>query len=109
MKRPFETGDRVNVYGGPNPGWGVGGAWLGTVYDLAVKTNWGNGISVKSDYDGCGYVVHPKQCYRLVKKPKRRVWVNPKVFIPGHAPIEQCLCLSENDWPEFIEVKKKGQ
>ena len=61
-------------------------------------------------------VAHPKQCRLLVKKERRRVWVNGNSCLPGDP--KQVATGSEyidmhgvkslkTDCVEFIEVKKK--
>lgn len=50
------------------------------------------------------FYVHPKQCRRLVKKERRRVWIHPSCIgkvggIYDSPPSYDCL--------EFVEVKNK--
>ena len=65
-------------------------------------------MDVRSTYDDETYTVHPKQCRRLIKKPRRRVWVNVdchELFISDKAvpPLNR-------GWKEFIEARKpKGE
>jgi hypothetical protein len=55
------------------------------------------------------YYVHPKQLRKLIKKPRRRIWVNPKyaeaLVNYEFAEIE----ISRNhryEWIEMVEVKR---
>ncbi len=74
MKRPFEVGDRVRVYGRE---WGPG-AFNGITGPVTKISN--DGLLTVSTRDMI-YVCHPKQCRRLKPKPKvqakgaRKVWV----------------------------------
>lgn len=115
MKTPLKVGDRVRVYGKPGPD---GGCWEAVIAACRVVAPWGVGMDVRSTYDNELYTVHPKQCRRLIKKPRRRMRI--KISEEGgllcdmnnsenfrvlefirHSPDGCCL--------EFIEVKPKGE
>lgn len=114
MSRPLQVGDRVAVYGaifstkkkeyfGSAVDWRKGEV-VGTVQagDMIVfKDEWGE-----------DFTAHPKQCRRLVKKERRRVWVyqdrlgsiteQPTAYYRDQPPDD-----SPGHWVEFIEVRRK--
>lgn len=106
----FAIGDRVAVYGGipsgPDITWDLDGQ-RGTVVGLnsAYPSQM---LCVKFDRplpDGSTglWSFHPKQCRKLVKKPRRRVWVHFLKFgtrVYHDTPQEGAV--------EFVEVKKKN-
>lgn len=99
-KKPekLKVGDRVALY--------CGGRVVTNI--TAVFSSDG---TVRTDHSGAS-VVHPKQCRRLVKKPRRRVWVSVK-SAPGIWPevIFEDPTKSDHydaiEWTEFAEVKGK--
>jgi len=120
MKTPLKVGDRVRVYGSSQAGVNLNG-YPATVSNNLDKDGW---VLIKLDepvYTGKipnisdTFTVHPKQCRRLVKKPKLRIRVkmskenlmfdinnseNFRVFeFMRHNP-DNCL--------DFIEVKPKA-
>lgn len=59
-----------------------------------------------------GYVnsmAHPKQCRRLVKKPRRRVWaqLNSDGIYSNLGELLVNGCIQNGERIEFIEVRKK--
>jgi hypothetical protein len=65
----YRFGDRVVVYGRPNPGCGVG-PWAGTVVEPSPGPHPGDSISVRAEVNDREYDVHPKQCRKL--KPREK-------------------------------------
>lgn len=49
------------------------------------------------------YIVHPKQCRRLVKKERKRVWVS---FNPNGS-LHSTALYPCHGYTEFVEVRKK--
>jgi hypothetical protein len=117
MKNTFEVGEMVAVYG--------------SVRDLHTDIHYLRGdkakvlliigpneLIVKIDRDGWEYNVHPKQCRRLVKAERRRVWISERHIldlqkievIPTNinSTISSTKLLPDDI--EFIEVRKpKGK
>ena len=86
MKRPFEIGDRVRVYG-DWPNVPIHLAFTGEVIEAnkGQAAKYPGFIEVKVDgHPGLSIMVHPKQCRRLRPKPKpekkeaRRVWTTER-------------------------------
>jgi hypothetical protein len=98
----FTVGDRVAVY--------ISGQRMtGTVHE---ELEFGN-LKVRCDIGApFGYpIVHPKQCRKLKKKARRRVWIHPEGFkaIPTDGTYQVAATrvdYSCNRWIEFIEVRK---
>lgn len=99
----FKAGDQVVVYGRE---WGA--KMQG--FKAKVESINEDGMLFVNTKD-TAYYVHPKQCRRLVKKPRRRIWVN-------FYPTGTCVHLSKEEADkhagrsriecvEFIECKKK--
>lgn len=97
----FKVGDRVAVYGPERD--------VGTISEVN-----GRGF-VRMDPDDNNFDTnwfHPKQCRRLVKKERRRVWV---VFAEHISQRDMLIADPLHIWEpgerqravEFIEVKKK--
>jgi hypothetical protein len=101
------VGERVRVYGlvtrpDGNP--------MGCITDCGVFVFAGVDLpgelwKIKSPEDGCIYAAHPKQCRRLVRRERRRVYVKfyndgrvAEVAAAGHGP---------GDWIEFVEAHRK--
>lgn len=90
----FQVGDRVAVYYYQSNS-------KGAIQQISPY----GGILVLYDGDQVGSWAHPKQCRKLIKKPKKSVWI---------APIDitsQCAqpCIShepKEGWVEFVERKK---
>jgi hypothetical protein len=106
-RRPLEAGDRVRVYDND-------GGHRGTVQYWNGESVW-----VKFDSDDrpigdqmvvTGGLRHPKQCRRLVKRERRRVWValNKRNEIMSYMRIRPAA-----DWQpqyvcvEFVEVPRR--
>lgn len=95
----FKVGDRVAFY---NEGYRFKGKISGA--DL-------NKVCVDTD-GGKYYCVSPKQCRRLVKKERRRIWIPINSVPPNGSSRERCHINGfkpgdESLFIEFIEVKKK--
>lgn len=56
---------------------------------------------------GLEYLVHQKQCRRLVKKKRRTIWVNPKILEGIPDAVLDVERVSKDGYVEFREVKKK--
>lgn len=99
MKKPFVAGEKVAVYmdgATRKTGIVIGFSSHAKDKELHVEFNIGSGER---------FWAHPKQCRRLVKKERKRVWVqyrddgswsNFSIVEPVRA-----------GWVEFVEVKKK--
>lgn len=100
-KRPFEVGDRVAAYNCTK-------RYEGVVWSIDNR-RWPTTLVIETRDDVLSF--HPKQCRRLVRKERRRVWVNMdhwdyyKADNPAHAYLEEPQ--DTPGWVEFIEVKKK--
>jgi hypothetical protein len=98
----FKVGDRVRVYGGTNPD-------EGEFFDGTVRQIEGRWLVVKDDRNG--EVVssfHVKQCRKLVRKERRRVWIRESIIpirgdLLDNPPAEH----SEQFFIEFVEVRKR--
>lgn len=97
MKTPFKVGDRVAVYSGR-------GRFVGT-----VETVMNTILEVR--LDGRVGQFHSHQCRRLVKKPRRRVWIaesnlvdsiNSGLGVPAYRTRP-----GFSDQIEFVEVRRK--
>lgn len=60
-------------------------------------------ITVKTNFDET-FLAHPKQCRKLVKKERRRIWVSPDYEFLGP---DNTSLIPKEGWLEFVEVKKK--
>lgn len=78
-RKPLAVGDRVRVYGWvqmhhtpyqPRAGGDATVKWVSNGHTHVIFDRMPNGAGG----DGTCYSVHPKQCRRLVRKPKERVW-----------------------------------
>jgi hypothetical protein len=65
----LKVGNRVRVYGRPSPGCGIS-PWSGVVVEQDKGPHEGDSISVKAEFGGKVFDVHPKQCRKLKKKEK---------------------------------------
>lgn len=110
----LKTGDRVRVFD-IDPTSHIPRTTDGTVARVMIGTHYeGQVVEVQEDQGVMARIIaHPKSCRRLVKKPRRRVWI----FVPhwgtyteqnpAHAyPVRPCENHSE-DWREFVEVRKR--
>lgn len=100
----FKIGDSVAVYSHEL------GRAVGRVVNIQpLKPPW-----VSVCFDTHTSVVHPKQCRKLVKKERKRIWINlngceKQIGFPDatFAPTATFQDYSCNGWIEFVEVKKK--
>lgn len=106
MKKPLAIGDRVRVYALAvlDAGDGTGVATHGPFVGKVIRVKDSGHVYVK-DEDG-EWIAHVKQCRRLKKKERRRVWVGEDDINArkGIVPIFY-------HWPgtgrlEFIEVRR---
>lgn len=104
----FAVGDRVRVYG-----------WFGSTADPCLsdtpctieRIDDSGHLYVRPKKWNKQVIVHPKQCRKLIKKERRRVWIARE----GLASIPACstrnISVSDHvrfsDDIEFIEVVKK--
>lgn len=97
MKKPFQVGDRVRAY-----------SWAAVYAGRVIRVE---GDRVYLGLDGGGNLdFHPKQCRRLVRKERRRVWVKlPTDFHPQHRANGMVSVDPVDGWVEFIEVRRKKQ
>lgn len=135
MRGLLQVGDRVRVYGAAKyrntESRYVDTENFASSSDtnagvFIVKESTGNGFLKLKREEQCGYdfeyLVHPKQCRRLIKKPKQRVWVNQKWLNARIATIwreadgqalsqDAMIVISKTERPGFIpfavEVKRK--
>jgi hypothetical protein len=114
----FKVGDRVAVYGHMAH---TGRRFVGVVAEKSRQTSeqfrGDDYILVRPgrDKDG-GYFCSPKQCRRLVKKERRRVWVGLRRYVLGNGTYHDFLearselptgnTADSKPWIEFVEVKK---
>lgn len=95
----FKVGDKVRAYSGS----------LSYLYTVSSIETHGM-LSFKET----SYWFHRKQCRKLVKKERRRVWVgwdyrnvlNQAMRVTAHKPADNWAC-SDEVVIEFVEVKKK--
>jgi hypothetical protein len=107
----LKVGDSVAVYGiclVPSAGRSSGTVmdrWVGTVH----RIHQGIGIEVRSHEDECVYSVHPKQCRRLVKRQKRRIWIHPDIMIRSGNEMYGRPISDEptKGFVEFVETREK--
>lgn len=96
-KKPLQVGERVAAYSG-------GDRHVGT-----VERKLSSG-AYEIDVESGHLLVHPKQCRRLVKKPRRRIWLF-KAYLDGGrvqgSPILLAPPNTSEAWIEFSEVRKK--
>lgn len=74
-------------------------------------------LLVKYDYDlTYRFAAHPKQCRRLVKKERRKIWIAQSELTPAYTSIKavwiqrdpkDLTCAEGDQLIEFVEVKKK--
>jgi hypothetical protein len=113
MKKPFQVGDRVAVYGHGGIGWK---RWTGRVLDPTKGAEILGPDFIRVEIEKLNEVVHAheKQCRRLVKKPRRRVWLGEddmkeKGLVTGWGGIVDISATGkpEKGFVEFIEVRRK--
>lgn len=115
MKKPFAVGERVRVYGSSVRHWYEGEVASGVVCEPGAE----HLVRVKIDGTDRYCEFHPKQCRRLIKKQRRRIWAyitgDGNICVSTEKPTDGCMCSNEyccekryfaSGWSEFIEVKK---
>ena len=108
----FKVGDRVRVYGHRTNDWMP---FTGTVVQRdypELNDRSGCTLAVEADAGKVGvFLVHPKQCRKLVKKERRRVWVVFREDYDGveyTAPAE--IGIASRDKARAVEfVEAKGR
>lgn len=99
MKKPFEVGQRVAFYCGGRRDTGV-------IKKISELTGM---VTVATDR--ADFFVHPKQCRRLVKKERRRFWIDIEGAILSDKYLWRTNVMIKNpgldSWVEVVEVKKK--
>lgn len=113
----FKKGDRVRVYDLQLLNYCMSRSAKGTVASAETL----NHLVVKMDErktEEDQWIVHPKQCRKLVRKPRVRVWLPVKVEACDVEAFEEQVWrwLTESPEPdymylhrEFVEVKPKKQ
>ncbi len=113
MREPLKAGDRVRVYGPvadrKHNHTAVSHDFVGTVKNATQAPDF---LIVTSDYDSGEKFCHPKQCRRLIKKERRRVWLDPRwvdgeVIVDGRAVAYTGKVDQPAHMVEFVEVRKK--
>jgi hypothetical protein len=99
--KEFKVGDRVAAYTGKTNYPDAIRRAVGEIAQIAA-----NG-AILLKHDTLDYWYSPKQCRRLIKRERRRVWVNPKYQSLYHG--SECVFRDEprDGFVEFIEVRKK--
>jgi len=101
----FKVGDRVRVYGHKALDWETTDA---RVIERGVDELIHAEFIMVLANNGLRVLVHPKQCRRLVKKYRRRVWIikreNDSPQVVHYAGFIGSVNYGES---EFIEVKRK--
>lgn len=102
-----KIGDRVAAY---NNGQRV----VGTVTSIeaGLKQNSGPVVVSWDVPTGIGWIsVHPKQCRKLVKRTRRRIWVRPDTltnnYIINGSNLFAVSSQPQANWVEFVEVRPK--
>ena len=107
----FKVGDRVAVYGHRCLEWM---RTAGTVLQVATDKHEGCTMLIKVPQRGDVYA-HPKQCRRLVKKERRRVYIplndlHARLNFKSAAELLSYLEIETDGSPnymEFVEVRRK--
>ncbi len=98
----FEVGDRIAIYEELE-------RWKATI----IKINELGHLYVLYLFEGeeVRDYFHPKQCRKIKKKERRRVWVDKIDYsaneISTHRPIRFDNPFDSINWVEFVEVKKR--
>lgn len=98
----FQVGQRVRVYDG-------GSNRCGVVSERPENDLTDDAIWVQFDTPFFGKLAQscsPQQCRRLIKKPKRRVWLNWNDIEAGDPTVCWSWERTTNEFVEFVEVKK---
>lgn len=105
----FKVGDRVAIYGTvatyseKNKSTEYLRGDKGTVQ--IVYSNPEDELTVKMESREIS--AHPKQCRKLMKKERKRLWIKyPSLPTGFHSCMREISNKYETDWFEFIEVKK---
>lgn len=104
----FEVGNRVKVYGHIPT---IGGFSYGAVGTVTKVGPCATKVTVDCGFAQGHIEVHVKQCRKLVKKERRRVWVHERA-LNHDQPSNYVIANPNSDllgggYIEFIEVKKK--
>lgn len=107
----YKVGDRVAVYGTvPCELNKYSNAYKRGAKATVTNVHADDEIEVETIYGKT--VCHPKQCRRLKKKERRRVWVFPPHLesdsphmVAANGPVYS----DEGAWIEFVEVKKRKE
>ena len=103
-RNSFKVGDRVRVY----HGWR---SFVGTVEKVVDLPNQKSGIFVIEDgFNSChnDSPFHPKQCRRLKKKERMRIYFERADSGDCYSDVEKVWArIQRGQRIEFIEVKKK--
>lgn len=122
MKKPFEVGDRVAVYGAVNEN--MNAVIYATITDFSKhapplvfididqscydKINKAVRDETKSDESWEPLIqVNPKQCRRLVKKKRREIWVDLNYYTQNLISSRVWSDAKQDGWTRFIEAKEK--
>jgi hypothetical protein len=97
-KMKFKVGDRVAVYDG---GFILNGN-AGVITKIFSEGKTVVKLDVETEYAAMP-TVHMKQCRRLIKKPRRRVWAR----FCNDGTLMSMSQVPGLDYVEFIEVRKK--
>lgn len=105
----FKVGDRVRVY--EISDWKGRVVMIGQQGELYIKPDGFNRPADSVPY-------HPKQCRKLVKKSRRRIWI-PRIWSSHDLRMvqttragwlfDQPSRMSKSDWIEFAEIRPKKQ
>lgn len=128
MSSKFKVGDRVRVYGWFSPEVGGGGDYLdgakGEIIEYSEVNMWLRIFLDEPISEHVGLTlnerrtiadVHPKQCRRLVKKERRRIWVS-EFSLTQVSSVGPYSCFvypsrpesdASNPGVEFVEVRKR--
>lgn len=100
-KRKLEVGDRVRAYGRQ---WDQGVGFIDIVGTISAFVA-GEALVNTGDRVIC---CHPKQCRRLVKKERRRVWIRGlDLHTRSATPVVAYQKVDRDaDFVEFVEVRK---
>lgn len=106
-KAPFNVGDRVMVYGSAQVGDQINGM-AAVIANFCDDPEWMN-VNIAGQRPLI--TVHRKQCRRLVKKERKRVWIHANAASQNRVTddgwsvfLEYPVCAAAGPWIEFIEV-----
>lgn len=109
MKEPFKVGDRVRVYGSV-----VVQTYSGDSQEIkplvcnlaTVQEVWSRELMLHQENSAFRIFAHPKQCRRLVKKKRRRLWLGGTGAEDSVPRLVACSLVPRDGFVEFVEVKK---